>query len=383
MSNPSPTCEVKNGAAAYVSAVGGVDVTPAETIIIRLSSIVDVDTWSIVCATTDDESDKDTVTASLVIDADLKTATFTAPAAGKAYRFRSKVNGGIDRNGVAQTSYSTTFCIYTLLNGRRVSAADETTETDVTFGWTKWHNHIIRSLPVGSGGASWSSGGGGGGGAFAVTPQFLYYGAGGSFLGATGLEYVPTTGAASLNRGLLVKGTGVATLGNAALVAGTAATGFNMVAPVLDSPILGGTATFTGIDMKAMGLADHQPVSAVRRLLTTDATIVPVFAWKVVDEAVTNVVVEANAVPSGGAAGGSYVRRVMMRSDGGVATMGTVEASWDSEHTASGIGFTGISIGSGIYIGCSGATGFVNVRGTPTGQIKWGVTISLQHTSWA
>src|SRR5687767_11240352 len=109
MADPSPLCEVKDGAGAYASAVGGVDVTPSNTITIRLISQVDVDAWSITCATTDDTSDADTVTASLTIDSTLKTATFTAPAAGKAYRFRSKVNGGVDRNGIARASYATTF----------------------------------------------------------------------------------------------------------------------------------------------------------------------------------------------------------------------------------------------------------------------------------
>lgn len=370
---PSPLCEIKDGSAAYVTAVGGVNITPTNTVIIRLASTVDVDAWLIDCLTTDDLSDKDAVTAALVIDSTLRTATFTAPAAGRTYRFRSRVNSGLDRNGVAKPTYSTTFCLYTVKNGRRKWAADETTEGNATFGYITQFNALIDSVPSGGNGATVPAG---------VNYQHQYFD-GGTFAGATGMNYVPTAGTVEFNRGLRVIGTAVATLANAMLVSGTGATGFHLVQPVLLGPIIGGTAVFTGTDMVTNGLADHKPVSVVRNLTTTNATIVPVYAWQLIDEAVTSVVAEVNAVPSGGAAGGSYVRRVMIRMDGGVATAGTHESSWDSEHTASGVGFTGISQGSGIWIGVSGATGFVNVRGTPTGSIKWGVTITHQSTSWA
>lgn len=342
MSDPSPTCEIKDGAAAYVASAGGVNVTTGNTVTIRLVSQVDVDSWSIVCATTDDTSDAATVTAALTIDSTAKTATFTAPAPGKAYRFRSRVNAGIDRNGIARASYSTTFCVYTLINGRRVVAADETTEGSTAFGWSTWHNDIVRSTPSGVPSGTWQ----------AVTPAGANYQAqfynGGALAGATGMQYDPTA-----NR------------------------------PLLHSPIMGGTTVFTGMDVLARGLADHQPFSVVRRLTTTDANVANVFAWNVLDEAVSSVVAEVNAVPSGGAAGGSYARRVMIRSDGGVATCGAFERSWSDEHTASAIGFTGLAVGSGIWIGASGATGFVNVKGTATGSIKWGLSITIQPTSWA
>lgn len=377
MATPSPSCEIKNGSAAYVTAVGGVDVDPGNTVIIKLSSQADVDSWLIECATTDDSSDAATVTASLVIDSTLKTATFTAPSAGKAYRFRSKVNGGIDRNGIAKTSYATTFCVYTRKNGRRVIATDETTETDSTFGWTKWQNDLIRSTPTGAG--PWAAAASPGGAA----GQVQWNEAGTAISGGTGIVYVPTAGVAEFNRGLRVIGTAVATLANAMLGAGTAATGFHLVQPVMHAPIIGGTAVFTGTDMKAMGLADHQPVSVIRKVLTTDATVTPVFAFKPTDEAITSVVAEVNAVPSGGGAGGSYVRRVSIMMDGGVGTCGALESSWSDEFRSSALGFTGIAVGSGIWIGMSGATGFVNVKGSPTGQFKWGVTVTLQTTSWS
>lgn len=370
---PNPSCEIKDGAAAYVTAVGGVNVTPTNTIIIRLASQVGVDSWQITCATTDETSDATAVTAALTIDPLTKTATFTAPAAGKAYRFRSVVNNGIDANGVVQTSYSTTFCVYTAVSGRRVLAADETTEGSTDFGWIVYHNDMIRNF--GSGG-----GGGGSAGFFGANFHFLTY-QNGSGVGATGLNHVPTTGVVQVNRGLVVQGTAVATLANAMLINGTAATGFQMVRPVLHGPIFGGTTVFTGTDIVADGLADHKPFSVVRTTTTTDSTPVTVFAFKPRDEALTSVFVEANAVASGGAAGGAYARATAIKMDGGVGTCSDVELTRNQEFTNAG--FTGLSIGTGIWIGVSGATGFVNVKGTPTGRIKFGVTVTLAETSWA
>jgi hypothetical protein len=434
MSNPSPLCEIKVGAAAYVTAVGGVDMALSTTIIIKLSSQTDVDTWLVECVTTDDTSDAATVTASLTIDAVARTATFTAPGdTGKAYRFRSRVNGGINRNNVVDTALETTFCLYTQVNGRRVVATDETTEGDATFGWIVWLNDIIRTnagLVGGQGGAGGST-------------NQVQYNAGGSFLGATGLNYNPTTmrvdarintasivsaaiGQATITSANLVSAViptasmTVANIGQATIVnenilsariatavfsglssrvatfsnamlggivpsgfGCTGATGVHLVTPVLYGAILAATTVYTGLDMVADGLVDHKPFSLVRTTTTTDATVKNLFAWKVLDEAVSSVVVEANVVPSGAAAGGSYARRVMIRSKGGVATCGTLEYSWADEHTASGIGFTGLAIGTGINIGASGATGFVNLKGGATAILKWGVTVTVQPTRFA
>lgn len=430
----SPTCEVKNGAAAYASTTGGVDITPAATVIIRLASTVDVTAWSIQCITTDDTSDASAVTAALTIDATAKTATFTAPAAGKAYRFQSRVNSGVDVNGIARPAYTTTFCVYTLSTGRRVMAADETTEGDATFGWIKWLNDLIRNPTAGS--SSTTPPGGSSG-------QVQFHD-GASFAGASGMRYTPSTSSltvasmlamqATLASAMLVQGTaatgfnlvaprmqgavitGVATLSSAmlgsagtaatgfnlvaprmqgALVTGvatlqsamlgglgTAATGFNLVAPVVLGAVLGGTTVYTGTDIVGLGLSDHRPHAALRRTTLTATAVTNVYAWNVLDEAQTSVVVEVNAVPSGGGAGGSYVRRAAIRADGAVATVGTggVEASWDAEHTL-GV-FTGLSQGSGISIGVSGMTGFINIK-SPVQQLKVGLTVTRQETSWA
>lgn len=408
MADPSPQCEIKIGAAAYVTAVGGVDSTLGATVIIRLADQAGVDSWQIECVTTDETSDADTINASLTIDADAKTATFTAPSSlGTALRFRSRVNGGFDRNGIARPHYSTTFCIYTLTSaGRRVIAADETTEGDSEFGWIKWVNSVNRSTPSGVSA-----------GAFGANYQFQYY-SNGTFAGATGLDYSPTTQTANIRFGFmsgtvamiqqatisnLRSGSGLlrnvdfigqatltsALIRGATMMAGmigsgaTAATGMHLVRPIMAGPVMGGTAVFTGTDLVANGMGDHTPFSVIRGATTSDATITTLFTWAIPDESISNVVAEMNAVPSGGAAGGSYGRSIMIRADGGIATCGSLESTWNREHTASGVGFTGIAVGSGVVIGVSGLSGFVNVKGTATGRIKWGGTITVTTTTWA
>ncbi len=365
----SPLCEIKNGAAAYAATTSGVDITPSATIIIRLASTVDVSTWLIECATTDDTSDAATVTASLTIDSALRTATFTAPAAGKAYRFRSRVNNGLDVNNVADTALETTFCVYTLTNSRRVMAADETTEGDATFGWIKWLNDLIRNPTAGSSTTTPPGGASG---------QVQFHD-GASFAGASGMRYAPSTFALTVASLIAHQ----ATLASVMIVNGTGATGMHLVAPVLHAPILAATTVFTGTDICARGLSDHQPISAVRSLLLTGTGVTNLYAWRVRDEAVTSAFVEVNAVPSGGNGGGVYGRRVLIRADGGAATAGgtgMVESTWSEENTTSV--FTGMSVGSGIWIGVSGMTGFVNIKSSAQ-QVKVGVTVTRTETSWA
>jgi len=392
---PSPNCTVKDGAAAAVATANGVDVTPGNTIVIALASTADVDTWSITCLTTDDTSDKDAVTAALVVDGVLRTATFTAPAPGKAYRFRSRVNSGIDRNGVAQSSYSTTFCVYTLINGRRVIAFDETTEGNTSFGWTKWQNDIVRSTPSGQPSGTWAdafaAGGGGGGGAvqfFAANNHFLSY-QGGSAVGATGLNHIPTGGVVEINRGLRVVGTAVATLANAMINNATLVTpminratlaGGRLVSGVAQDLMLGGNVVYTGTSIDATGNAYHRSYSDVARISTSNATVTDAFTWNLTDESVSQVFVEVTAVPSGSGGGGAYGRRAMLMSNGGAGTCSSVEATWDTEMTRAG--FTGISVGSGVSIGVTGLAAFVKVKGTATGSISWGITINRSETTW-
>lgn len=140
---PSPACEVRDGSGSFVSTTNGVNVTPGNSVTIRLASPADV--WSIACITTDETSSAATVNASLVVDSLLKTATFTAPAAGKAYRFQSTINGG-NANGVPRKDYTTTFCVYTLAtSGARAHALDETFESSSIWGWLSDLNDLLRN----------------------------------------------------------------------------------------------------------------------------------------------------------------------------------------------------------------------------------------------
>lgn len=142
---PSPTCEVKNGSGAYEATTNGVDVTPSNTITIKLVSGSGVRSWSCECIGTDDLSDADDVTDALVVDPLARTATFTAPAKGRALIFRSQVNGGVDINGEAQASYTTTFGVFTRTEGgKRVLATNATTESNEEFGWIAEVNELIR-----------------------------------------------------------------------------------------------------------------------------------------------------------------------------------------------------------------------------------------------
>lgn len=175
----SPLCEVKDGAGAYGSTATGVDVTPANTITIRLAD-PNVDSWLIQCITTDETNVAATIQAGLTINSLTKTATFTGPATGSALRFRSKVNGGIGPDGVVRSDYSTTFCVFTpTAGGDRTIASDQSTEGS-PYGWITSLNEFIRS------------------------------GAGASFVPPTGTGLMTVTGGA-MNAAATVLGTGVAT----------------------------------------------------------------------------------------------------------------------------------------------------------------------------
>ncbi len=183
----SPLVEIKEGAGAYASAVGGFDATPAATITIHLIDS-SANSWSLQCITTDDLSSATTVDAALAptINAISRTATFTAPVAGRAYRFRSTVNGGLNRDGKPDSTLSTTFVVYTLTAGsKRVIAADETIEGGSTFGWIVPVNALIRS-------------GGGGGGTPGGSNTTVQFNDSGAFNGSTDFVFNPGSGEATV-----------------------------------------------------------------------------------------------------------------------------------------------------------------------------------------
>jgi hypothetical protein len=143
---PSPTCLVKDGSGAYQSTLNGVNVTPGNTVTIALDSSAGVSTWQISCIYSDETTTPATINAGLSVNSVTKTATFTAPAVGKALIFQSRINGGIGIDGVAVGSYTTTFGIFTLTSeGKRVVALNQTFEGNSTFGWTADLNDLIRT----------------------------------------------------------------------------------------------------------------------------------------------------------------------------------------------------------------------------------------------
>jgi hypothetical protein len=137
---PSPTCTVNAS-----STTNGVNVTTSSTVTIQLASTAGVKTWTIQCVGTDDTLVAATITSGLSVNFTTKTATFTAPSApGTALIFRSVVNGGLT-NGVVDPNLTTTFGVYTLINGNRVLAANERYEGNSAFGWISTVNALVRS----------------------------------------------------------------------------------------------------------------------------------------------------------------------------------------------------------------------------------------------
>ena len=146
MANPSPTCQVREGAGAWQDTTDGVDVTAGSSLTIRL-----IDTspyaWSLECIGTDENNDASAINSTLVLNNSSKTATLTAPGAGAALLFRSTINGGVSSDGTARPSYATTFKVAVrTTNGLRVGALGETVENDHARGATGLINAAIRAV---------------------------------------------------------------------------------------------------------------------------------------------------------------------------------------------------------------------------------------------
>jgi hypothetical protein len=380
----SPACEIKESAGAYQSTDGGFDATPAATITIHLID-TSADSWSISCVTTDDTSVAATVTSGLTINTVARTASFTAPAAGKAYRFRSQVNGGIGANGRADSSLTTTFCVYTLT---------ETTEGDATFGWIVWLNDLVRNpttaTPAGSDTQFQYNNASSMGGAANVVYS------GGKLTIATDLAITSSAGVAWASTATTPKvsqadvatnsATGATLTVQAQNATGTTATGGNLVltsgtgTSVAGNVILqtGGTARLTlspttatwGLSsMAATANARARAYSDIANVQTTDATTTTLFSWTILDEAVTMVTSEVGACLSTGADTAAYVRRAKIKRDGGTVTFGTVETSFTDESVA----------GWDCTLDNSTSTGRVRVTGAGGSTVDWGgITTRLE-----
>lgn len=148
----SPHVLVRDGSGSYVNPdstgdlnyPNGVNVTPGNTISIRLVSADSVGQWNLRVVGTDEETTHPTLTGVDISTGVVSTAstvvTFTVPAgvAGRTYIFQSVVNNG-------GPAYTITFGIYTLTGGGfRVGAVGERFENDATFGWTRTLNQFIK-----------------------------------------------------------------------------------------------------------------------------------------------------------------------------------------------------------------------------------------------
>lgn len=151
---PSPTCLVNS-----LQTIDGVNVTTPSTVTVTLDDPAGVNIWGLECISTDDSNSSDAITATISINSTTKVATFPAPAVASALIFRSRVNRGLDINSLPDPSLTTTFGVYTLFNGLRVAAVNETIEGDSQFGWASKFNAVIRNGTGGGGQPSGSAGG--------------------------------------------------------------------------------------------------------------------------------------------------------------------------------------------------------------------------------
>lgn len=174
----SPICTVKDGAGSPQATTSYVPVTPTNTVTIQLADTTGATSWSITCIGADETTDASAITSALVVNSSTKTATFTAPAAGKSLLFQSRINGGVDTNGATQAAYTTTFKVATLTGGGfAVGAVGETTEHDGTYGYTALINEMIRA----GGGATGDTGPAGPTGPTGATGDTGPAGAGGTW----------------------------------------------------------------------------------------------------------------------------------------------------------------------------------------------------------
>lgn len=134
-----------------------------------------------------------------------------------------------------------------------------------------------------------------------------------------------------------------------------------------------GVPTFTRSSLQATANARHRPYSDIVNVQTTDATVTTAYSWTIIDEGVTKVFAEANAVQSTGANIAVYERKRRFKRDGGTVTAGTIVDVLTDEDVA-GWDFT---------IDNSTSTGRDRVTGAASTTITWGVTNHRTETTHA
>ncbi len=140
----SPLVLVQDGAGPWVATTNGVDVTPGNTIGIKLADTSSATDWYLQILGTDEVILEPVLTGVNPLDNKVTTTTtvvtFTMPAGtGHALRFESRVLG-------TGGPLTTTFGIYSLTDlGTRVGASGEELEGNGTYGWITITNPILRS----------------------------------------------------------------------------------------------------------------------------------------------------------------------------------------------------------------------------------------------
>ena len=147
----SPLCQVQDGVGSFVDTTNGVDVTPGNTISIRLTDSSSVVEWYLEIIGTDELSTAPTLTdvnsVSHLVTTPATTVTFIFPTnTGRAVGFKSTVTGV---GGPLEVTFGT----YSLTSfSTRVGFVTETREGDVDYGWATKLNPLIRSGGGGTGG---------------------------------------------------------------------------------------------------------------------------------------------------------------------------------------------------------------------------------------
>ena len=148
----SPIVEVQDGVGGWVDTPNGVNVTPGNTISIRLKVTTDVTQWALQAFGVDEVTATPPSLTGVnpsthIVTSPSTVVTFTMPSGvgvGRSVIIRSSVNGG-------GPGFTSNFGIYTLTStGLRVGAVGERLEGDPTFGWARTVNAIIRTASSGS-----------------------------------------------------------------------------------------------------------------------------------------------------------------------------------------------------------------------------------------
>lgn len=153
----SPLCLVKDGVGPFVPTTGGVDVSPFNTISIKLTNSFGVVDWFLEIIGVDETTTVPVLTnvnplTNLVLTPST-TVTFTFPGTtGCAIGFKSTVTGVGGPLEVTFGTYSLTAF------ATRVGFVTETREGDVNFGWATKLNPLIRnSGGIGADNFSWKT----------------------------------------------------------------------------------------------------------------------------------------------------------------------------------------------------------------------------------